>query len=148
MVLCNLCCSIPFQQLPSLPDCYRAHTEPGQGLILFIPQYGTTPDEQWGFPHQPSFEALQDAARECELCGLLQEAVSQFTKNLDTAQRDKDNTHGYKKAAPTNGRLRLTSRYSGEDGFMLWTDAQKAHVFLLAGVGLCAGDGTVSIQAS
>jgi hypothetical protein len=94
-----------------------------------------------GFPHQPSFAALEGAARRCELCGLLHEAVSEFTKNLDAAQRDTGNTHGYKKAAPTNGRLRLTSRYSGEDGFMVWTDAQKAHVFLLGGVGLCAGNG-------
>ena len=146
MVLCDLCQSIPFQGLPSLPTRYRSHTEPGPGLVLFIPNDGgmkpMTGEEEWGYSHHTDFEGFlnQDVRMlECEICLLLHEAVSRFKADLENAQRDERNTHGYKKANPTDHRLRLTTYYGSSTsglGFMVWTLAQKAHVFLLSVVGL------------
>ena len=151
MVLCDLCQSIPFQSLPLLPTCYQSHTEPGPGLILFIPNDGgmkaVTGEEEWGYSHHTNFEGLlnQDVRMlECEICSLLREAVSRFKADLENAQRDVHNTHGYKKASPTDHRLRLTEYYSSSTsglGFMVWTLAQKSHIFLLSVVGIGLRDG-------
>jgi hypothetical protein len=59
--ICDLCHSIPFEQLPS--------------------------EEDPGYPHQPSLDALQASAEKCQLCKMILAAVDEVQKSLDNERR-------------------------------------------------------------
>jgi len=59
--ICDLCNSIPFEQLPS--------------------------EEDPGYPHQPSLAALEISAAKCLLCKMILEAVDEVRKSIDSEMR-------------------------------------------------------------
>jgi hypothetical protein len=59
--ICDLCDSIPFEQLPS--------------------------EEDSGYPHQPSLAALQSSAEKCRLCKMILAAVDGVQKSVDNERR-------------------------------------------------------------
>jgi hypothetical protein len=59
--ICDLCNSIPFEQLQS--------------------------EEDSSYPHQPSLAALQSSAEKCRLCKMILAAVDEVQKSVDSERR-------------------------------------------------------------
>lgn len=136
MGLCDLCKTIPFDQLPQFPVYYCGYTKPWNGLVVYHNSQ-TESLESLGLAHQPNLEALNTAAADCGLCSLIAEAVSRTIQALSEAQEDKLYTYHKLGEYPPDFRLFLTKRRDDGDGFLVLSAGSPRRVYLLTGVGFC-----------
>lgn len=141
--LCELCCLIPFEHLPSLPKCYTSAIPLGPGLILRPPNVWEHRPTRFGFQHHQDLKALEQSSDNCPLCSLIHKGVTQFNENVKDGPRN-ENGRKLQSAGPKDYRLQITANESDPDGFMIWTDATiDTYIFLVAVVSFCVENGKI-----
>lgn len=150
--LCSLCSSISFIDLPPYPSSLAGHHIPfkADGVLLpyltkrFVTPEGTRKSEpvgSLGLAHHPSLDDLQTAAKECDICALIDQSVDGVMETLELAKQDKFYV-AYDKTGPPIWEFWLSKRNEGEDGFSVWTMASESEqAYLVGAVGFVVDDG-------
>lgn len=144
MTLCEICQSIPLEDLPSFPrldDLFYT------GHLVFI-RLGKD-DDRWppdtlGFAHHPNIDSLrQSSAVGCELCHILEVQVDEAIIGIETYEK----TRGISVSCRFD--LWLTRRMHGGDGFVLLTPIETtrgSYVLMLAAMVFCCDEGIAKLH--
>ena len=145
MTLCSLCSSIPFNDLPQLPEAFRPHMNEWD-LINDYYQMDKFDGEWWGIPQQPDLPALRSSAKECELFRLILQHIELVLAQFDKAI--KENNYLLERHDPyINLDLCLAQRRVEGPGFLvLCKNAKVGGFYLVAAIGLAAKDGMISLK--
>ncbi|KAF4442808.1 hypothetical protein F53441_11636 [Fusarium austroafricanum] len=141
MSLCSLCKDIPWDNLPTVPSTatldYSGYT--------YLHEFGPWPEDQRGYPHHQSLEALGSSAtdRNCGICRLILKQVEICQSELEElkAKWDTDDEPPY--AWPL-WKLWIVKRRNGGDGVWVMSSTNGENKELLrfvAAIGLCVEDG-------
>jgi hypothetical protein len=154
--LCSICSSIPLLDLPPFPPSlsgyhvpYKAHSE----LLPWLTKRTAAPDQdkgyvKWpvgslGLAHQPTLSALQESAKTCDICTLIEQSVNRVRAVLEEAAEDKFYVT-YDKTGPPTWEFWVSGRREGEDGFLVWCMAENGEqAYLVGAVGFCVDDGKI-----
>lgn len=99
------------------------------------------PSRSLGLPHHSTLASLRNAAQSCEICALIEQSVDRVRKILEEANKDPDFVAYDENGAPTF-EFSLSKRPEGEDGFLVWSRAEKGpNAFMLGAIGYCVVDG-------
>lgn len=150
--LCSLCSSISFLDLPPYPEWiggYHVPIAPLSEMVPHVPKseegedgkHKSVPAGSIGISYHQSLEELQAAAKECEICALIEDSAlrvkSLFEEALETPR-----FAYYDKSEGPNYELGMTKRREGEDGVMVWSMAKKSkECYLMGAIGFCVDDG-------
>jgi hypothetical protein len=152
MSLCQLCLTIPIEELPPVSEHFSALL----GSFKYINEFW---DERLqddpeiakppiGFPYHPDLHTLRDSANKCDLCNLVLTAVDNFISEFPStpdekseARRKYNSNYDY---SPTF-KFWITKRNKFGDGFLVWTTSDNPrNIFLVAGVGFCVQEGMMT----
>ncbi|KAF2191138.1 hypothetical protein K469DRAFT_365318 [Zopfia rhizophila CBS 207.26] len=151
MGLCDLCQTVEFDDLPSLPAHYQETTRPWDSLMVFLSlrlinarRAGESDkveefSQPLGRPHHQSIEELKSAAECCSICSLIAQAVSQSLAALEEGKMDARYVYHKRHERAPDFRLWLAKRRDDCDGFMVVSSSDRypSDVYLLAAVGFC-----------
>jgi hypothetical protein len=152
--LCSLCSSISFLELPSFPPSLAGHHVPFKAdseLLPYITKTVSSPEKgkhkmpvgSLGLAHQTSLTFLQEAAKICDICTLIEQSVNRVRAVLEEAGKDKIYVT-YDTTGPPTWEFWLSQRREGEDGFLVWSMAEKSEqAYLVGAVGFCVDDGRI-----
>jgi hypothetical protein len=144
MVLCELCKTIPFRDLPQLPDaCSPAKYYAWEYQVLLVTESVSFTD---GFKYWSNIEALREAATGCELCNLILPSVEKVATAWDKVTKGH-----YIKVDPFVSRyrpkfeMRLWKRIVPCDGFLVITNCESpSRVQVVAAVDLSVKEGRLT----
>ena len=152
MTLCELCKSIPLNELPSLSSEYY-NGRPAWKYIhpFYGPQQNNQTNKPLGFPHWPNIEALRDSAAKCELCDLILSSVDRVIDEICDATEEKLLRYNSSPASLVFD-FWIVRRRDGGDGFWVLSHSDnaddignhKASFYLVAAIGICVKEGTIS----
>lgn len=146
MVLCDLCQTIPHQELPPYPEEYECYFSAGD---YFFPARRRDSHQKntqreplgLGLPHHPTLESLRQAsAAGCEICRLVETQADGLLGHIETYGPAK---HSLGRAYPLFD-LWLTKRPYGGDGFWVLTSSTHGTgrvLLILAAVIFSCDDG-------
>lgn len=146
MALCQLCQSIPFTSLPSVPEGLNSSTRVGDKNELPVLFWRDETKDEFlklkdpiGFPWHKCFDELAESARTgCPICTIVQTGVQIWSDHYQEVERTNPAWHHfYKKshAFPKEEKLWLTKRFGGGDGFIVLTrNPIKNGVYFITGV--------------
>jgi hypothetical protein len=141
MMLCNLCSSIPIDNLPAFPPSYYNLMTGYEHVQVFKPSHHKKrPRGLLGFSHQPDLQSLRSSAVTCELCRLILAPIDLIVDELRDDQRE-----SYYRLIDDYGTpsfdLWLTKRRDVGDGFWALCHSKPGgSVYLLAAIGFCVRD--------
>lgn len=154
--LCALCSKLPFVNLPPFPDWlnkYHVPLKADDDLVPYLPDreegsitkdnpHGVAKTGSLGIAHHQTFEALQEAAKSCDVCFLIEQSVQTVRDLLEEANKDPRYVY-YNKAGPPKYEFSITGRHEDEEGLLVWSLAEdESEVYLMAAIGYCVDDGT------
>lgn len=94
-----------------------------------------------GLAHHPTLLDLQTAAKNCDICALIEQSVDSVRATLELAKQDKFYA-AYDKTGPPIWEFWMSKREDGEDGFSVWSmAAESEQAYLVGAVGFCVDDG-------
>lgn len=141
MTLCDLCRSIPLNDLPPFPPKYFTHKNGWRYINYFYPRELGLDTTGIGIPHQPDLRSLQYSAKTCDLCGVILGRLDLVTSQL----KDLENDAAFIKmqgSGPPVFDLFLTQRKGGGNGFLVMCNGDNQYgIYLMAAVGICTEDG-------
>lgn len=150
--LCSLCSSISFLDLPPYPSSLAGHHIPFEAdsvLLPYLTKRIITPEGivesvlvgSLGLAHHPTLLDLQTAAKNCDICALIEQSVDGVKNVLELAKQDKY-CAAYDKTGPPIWQFWLSKRKEGEDGFSVWCKASESEqAYLVGAVGFVVDDG-------
>jgi len=101
-----------------------------------------------GLPHHPSLAALQEAAKSCSVCALIEQSVNRVRNTYEEACKDEDWASWYDNGPPIY-EFFMSQRKEGEDGILLWSMAEKTdRAYLVGAIGFCVDDGEFLVTLS
>lgn len=135
--LCSLCSSISFLDLPPHPCSLAGHHIPfkvDSVLLPYLTKPFITPEGKkqalpvgsLGLAHHPPLLDLQTAAKNCDICALIEQSVDSVRATLELAKQDKFYA-AYDKTGPPIWEFWMSKRKDGEDGFSVWIWRQRVH---------------------
>ena len=145
MPTCDLCSSIPWQTLPSLPpDRNFAFPDwSGDRDLLYLWE---ETDPSQGFPHHAGLPKLELSAASCGLCQLLLPGVNKLLeRHRQASHKSKTSSikrHEDPELNPADIHLWLFQRVDGGDGMLVLLSAPDLpDVYVVSAVGIGADDG-------
>jgi hypothetical protein len=140
--LCKTCQSIPFKNLPMIPEGVRQCTPEYSVNIHQLNQYD--PDEALsvGWTHSKCLAEMVADSDECALCKLFSDARVQLARDY-AAAKDVDNFVKYDESRGlADSQMELLARPDGGDGFAVIVRAKNpAYWFVVTAIGLCVDEG-------
>ena len=139
--LCELCRSIPIDNLPDFPNPYGIYSSEDRE---YIHEYDLNDSKKpLGFSHHPNLKRLQRSAAQCPLCRLILDQIELVERNFEEFKKTPDflqyHAIGYPKFD-----LFLTRRKGIGPGFLvLCHSTLKDFFFLLGAIGVCAQEGMI-----
>lgn len=127
LLLCSLCCKIPFHRLDPYPQSFQKATPLflTQGVSI-IDVSGGRPDT-YGRLHYQDLDSLYKSAETCEICSLFKNEVLQFIDRVNHGERPYSLPEKYKVVKPKRYSFQITRQklrdgQETREGFILWTD--------------------------
>ncbi|KAF2101722.1 HET-domain-containing protein [Rhizodiscina lignyota] len=159
--LCSICSNISFLDLPPFPPWigwYHVPLHHLSELVPFVPRDEEDHDAlksgtrkavspgSLGLPYHQSLEALQEAAKTCDVCSLVEESVLRVKGLVEGAFKDARFAY-YDKSGGPKYEFGITKRRDGEDGLLVWSMAKdNDECYLMGAIGYCVDDGTLNEQ--
>jgi hypothetical protein len=145
MSLCTVCKSIDLLGVPKLPASYGGYAAHNKSALLIDvvkrrrlgeAAVGKDVDEPLGIPFHQSLDALEEAAKECSICKVVQQDVLDFQTALAEDQGEK---RKWRKTEGPDGKMWLAKGVNEISGFMVVSDdaGDNNVVWILSAVGLC-----------
>ncbi|KAE8370332.1 heterokaryon incompatibility protein-domain-containing protein [Aspergillus caelatus] len=139
MTLCELCQSIPVEDLPAFPSLDDLFNTGRYVFIRLGKDDERRPPDTLGFAHHPNIDSLRrSSAGGCELCHILEVQVDEAILEIEVYEK--------KKGISVSSRfgLWLTRRMHGGDGFVVLTPTDTtrgSYVLMLAAMVFCCDEG-------
>ncbi|TID27527.1 homodimeric type dihydroorotase [Venturia nashicola] len=93
-----------------------------------------------GLAHHPTLLALQTAAKDCDICALIEESVNGVVETLELAKQEEFYA-AFDETGPPIWEFWLSKRKDGEDGFSVWCMASESkQAYLVGAVGFVVDD--------
>jgi hypothetical protein len=144
--LCEICQSIPFKNLPPIPDNFGSYVPEGpKSNIYKLFWYGSEENAEGpsiGWTHSKSLKQMNAESEACVLCKLLTDPRGQLARDYAEAEVNENFASGNQTQGLSDGPLGLLARVDGSDGFMLILRAKNPKFwFVVTVVGLCVDEG-------
>jgi hypothetical protein len=144
MTICELCQSIPFHDLPTLPDNHYSFGSGWEYLMIGLERTQKPTSRTAGFNYWPNVEGLRSSSAQCDLCNLIYTSVEKVATTWDNVTEEKLDNCSVRPPRPTF-EMQIRKRTIG-DGFWVITKTENPFTLqIVAAVGFCVEEGISSL---